>query len=199
MSEVNKQDNLSTKQEHTGNKCMISRRRFLLSSGAVIGATQLVSLSLLPGTASANVDAQMVEYPRKKIANLSDLKENKMVTFNYPDELTGSTCGIVRTGIECGGGVGNKKDIVAFSAGCTHQGGPLQATYKATDEHRTLGQCPFHLSVFDLRRHGIIVSGQAYESLPQILLEIEGNDVYAVGVLGLMFGRNTNLINTNTA
>jgi len=48
--------------------------------------------------------------------------------------------------------------------------------------------------LFDLRRHGIIVSGQAYESLPQILLELEGDKIFAVGMLGLIFGRVTNLM-----
>ena len=67
-------------------------------------------------------------------------------------------------------------------------------TYRATDEHRTMGPCPLHLSLYDLRRHGIIVSGQAYQSIPQVLLELDGDDIYAVGVLGLMFGRNTNLL-----
>ncbi|HAH02844.1 MAG TPA: arsenate reductase (azurin) small subunit, partial [Vibrio sp.] len=49
-------------------------------------------------------------------------------------------------------------------------------------------------STFDLRRHGIMVSGQAFESLPQVLLELEGDDIYAVGVMGLIFGRMENLI-----
>lgn len=65
-------------------------------------------------------------------------------------------------------------------------------TYNA--EHKTLGQCPFHLTTYDLTRYGIIVSGQAYQSLPQVLLEVKGDSIYAVGVMGLIFGRNNNLI-----
>jgi arsenite oxidase small subunit len=49
--------------------------------------------------------------------------------------------------------------------------------------------------VYDLRRHGIIVSGQAYQSLPQVLLEMNGDDIYAVGMMGLLYGRNENLMN----
>jgi len=43
-------------------------------------------------------------------------------------------------------------------------------------------------------RHGIIISGQAYESLPQVLLELDGDDIYAVGMMGLIYGRNQNLM-----
>jgi arsenite oxidase small subunit len=38
------------------------------------------------------------------------------------------------------------------------------------------------------------VSGQAYQSLPQVLLELDGDDIYAVGVMGLLYGRNENLM-----
>ena len=43
-------------------------------------------------------------------------------------------------------------------------------------------------------RHGILVSGQAYQSLPQVLLELDGDDIYAVGMFGLIYGRYDNLI-----
>jgi arsenite oxidase small subunit len=95
-------------------------------------------------------------------------------------------------GQKAGGGVGKQRDVVAFNTICTHQGGPLMGTYNA--EHKTLGQCPFHLTTYDLTRYGIIVSGQAYQSLPQVLLEVKGDSIYAVGVMGLIFGRNNNLI-----
>ncbi|MCK5424482.1 MAG: arsenate reductase (azurin) small subunit [Emcibacter sp.] len=193
MSEIISKEKTKTKK-HAGGKCLVNRRKFLLYSGATIGAAKVVSLTMFPGTAeAATMKARIVGYPRMKIASLKDLKKNDPIEFNYPDDGMNTTCVLIRTDIECGGGIGTKKDIVAFSAGCTHQGGPLQDAYKVTGEHRTLGQCPFHLSLFDVRRHGIIVSGQAYESLPQILLEIEGDDVYAVGMLGLLFGRNENM------
>ena len=57
----------------------------------------------------------------------------------------------------------------------------------------SLGACPLHLSTYDLTRHGILISGQAYQSLPQVLLELAGDDIYAVGVFGLIFGRYDNL------
>ena len=176
-------------------KCLVSRRKFLLFSGGAVAAST-VPITLFPGTAQAiQQTARVVGYPRKLIGSVSKLQDNKPTNFNYPDDGKNSQCMLVKMdGAQAGGGVGSKRDIVAFSYMCTHQGGPLQGGYKAIDEHRTLGACPFHLSLFDLRRHGIIVSGQAYESLPQVLLELEGDKIYAVGMLGLLFGRETNLM-----
>ena len=175
-------------------KCMMTRRGFLMTSGAAT-AVSTVGVSLFPGAANAfSSTAQVIGYPRKKIASLKQLKDNQPFDFSYPDDVRNNQCMLVKMGgAQAGGGVGKQKDIVAYSYLCTHQGGPMQGTYKVAGDQRVLGQCPFHLSTYDLRRHGIIVSGQAYESLPQVLLEIDGDDVYAVGMLGLVFGRNTNL------
>ena len=175
-------------------KCMMTRRTFLMTGSAATAAST-VGISLFPGAANAfSSTAQVVGYPRKKIAKLSQLKDNKPFDFNYPEDIRNNQCMLVKMGgAQAGGGVGKQKDIVAFSYLCTHQGGPMQGSYRVAGDQRVLGQCPFHLSTYDLRRHGIIVSGQAYESLPQVLLEIDGDDVYAVGMLGLVFGRNTNL------
>ena len=183
------------------NKCMMSRRRFMLYSSAAAASASVISLSLLPGSAyAATQKARVVGYPRKLIGKLSQLKDNKPLDFTYPDEQYSASCMLVKMGnVQAGGGIGPKRDVVAFNYLCTHQGGPLQGTYKVTGEHRTLGPCPLHLSLYDMRRHGIIVSGQAYESLPQVLLELDGDDIYAVGMMGLIFGRNKNLMESQEA
>ncbi len=192
---TNKDKECGSPREH--NSCMMNRREFMLYSSSTAAAASTISVSLLPGAAQAAMKqkARVVGYPRKKIARVADLKDHKPVDFTYPDDGPNAMCMLVKMGnVPAGGGVGEQRDIVAYSYLCTHQGGPLQGTYKATDEHRTIGPCPLHLSLYDLRRHGIIVSGQAYESLPQVLLEIDGGDVYAVGMLGLIFGRDKNLM-----
>lgn len=185
-----------TKKTPCAGACMVNRRQFLLYSSATAVSASTISVSLFPGSAQAAAQkARVVGYPRKLVAKLSELKDHEMVDFNYPDDGINSFCTLVKMGgVEAGGGIGPQRDIVSFSYLCTHQGGPLQGTYQANEEHRTLGPCPLHLSLFDLRRHGIIVSGQAYESLPQVLLEVDEDDIYAVGMLGLIFGRNNNLI-----
>ncbi len=98
---------------------------------------------------------------------------------------------LVKLGTPAGGGIGPDQDVVAFNAVCVHQGGPLSGSYKG--QTKTLGACPLHLSTYDLTRHGILVSGQAYENLPQVLLELDGDDIYAVGVMGLIYGRHDNI------
>jgi len=189
MSDLSKKD--ETAADH--GRCMLNRRQFLMYSGTAAVAASTISISLFPGEAQAK--ARVVTYPRKKVAQMSQLKDNQPLDFNYPDDGPNSQCFVVKMdGAKAGGGVGAQRDVVAFSYLCTHQGGPLNGKYQAVGEHRVLGQCPLHLSTYDLTRHGIIVSGQAYQSIPQVLLEVDGDDVYAVGMMGLLFGRNDNLM-----
>ena len=168
--------------------CLVSRRNFLVGGSAAL-ATMTVMIPI-PGREQA-LAAEVSHYPRKKIGRLSQLKTDKPVNFTYPDNEAHSTSLLIKLGAKAGGGVGRDGDVVAFNAVCTHQGGPLVAGYKA--KTKTLGACPFHLSTFDLTRHGILVSGQAYQSLPQVMLEVEGDTIFAVGLMGLIFGRHTNL------
>ena len=174
-------------------KCMMTRRQFLIGSASVAAAST-VTVTLFPGTAHAKkVAAQVKGYPRTYITDLSKLKANVPFDFNYPDG--GASSFIVNLGgVKGGGGIGPRRDVVAYSYVCTHQGGPLQGKYHAVGNHRVMGQCPLHLTTYDLTRHGIVVSGQAYQSLPQVLLELDGDKIYAVGIMGLLFGRHTNLM-----
>lgn len=177
----------------TGNAkkaCTMNRRQFLFASGATT-FTVMVTMGAGKGKA-AQVPALVSTYPRKKIAKLSELKQDEPLEFEYPDDGEYAASILVKLGTEAGGGVGKQKDIVAFNMTCTHQGGDMVDSYKA--EHKCLGPCPLHLSTYDLTRHGILISGQAYQSLPQVLLEVDGDDVYAVGMFGLIYGRYDNLI-----
>jgi len=168
-------------------KCLMNRRQFLLTGGI---ATTVVMVGI-PGMPEAQTPAAISTYPRKLIARLSELEADVPFDFEYPDEGEYAESILVKLGKEAGGGIGLDKDVVAFNYTCTHQGGPLQGTYQAAD--KALGPCPLHLTTFDLTRHGIFISGQAYQSLPQVLLELDGDDIYAVGMFGLIYGRFDNL------
>lgn len=163
--------------------CM-GRRQFLLAGASV------VIMSTLPGLAQA-VTLQVKHYERRRIASLGQLKLDEPLEFKYPFDDAQSSNFVVRLGKRAGGGVGAQQDIVAFNHYCTHMGGPLQGTYKKL--HKAMGPCPMHLTTFDLTRHGMVIAGHATESLPQIVLEVKGNDVYAIGVMGLVYGRHDNL------
>lgn len=167
--------------------CLMNRRQFLLTGGI---ATTVVMVGI-PGTPEAQTPAAVATYPRKFITKLNVLAVDEPFDFEYPDEGEYAESILVRLGTEAGGGIGPEKDVVAFNYTCTHQGGPLQGTYQAAD--KALGPCPLHLTTFDLTRHGIFISGQAYQSLPQVLLELDGDDIYAVGMFGLIYGRFDNL------
>lgn len=182
------------KEDQKPPRCAVTRREFLLSSAGALAASTVTIGGLWPDAAEA-VPAQVVTYPRKFIARLSALRDNQPVDFDYPDELANSASMLVKLGgVRGGGGIGPQGDVVAFSYLCTHQGGPMQGTYLAEGPHRILGQCPLHLTTYDLTRHGIVVAGQAVESLPQVLLELDGDEIFAVGLMGLLFGRHHNLL-----
>lgn len=168
--------------------CM-SRRGFLLAGGTVVALGAVG----LPGEVLAqNVKALRASYPRHKVASLKALKPGEPVSFNYPYPEVRNI--VVKLGTPAGGGVGAARDIVAFNQQCPHMGGPLDGTYKP--QHQVLGPCPMHLTTFDLTRHGMVVSGHSTESLPQIVLEIQGDDIYAVGVQGLIYGYSANVANS---
>jgi len=167
--------------------CLVSRRSFLLWSGI----TTSVIMVGFPGRPGAQTPAVVSTYPRKLIGKLSSLELDEPVDFEYPDEGDYAESILVKLGTPAGGGIALGRDVVAFNYTCTHQRGPPQGTYQAGD--KALGPCPLHLTTYDLTRHGIFISGQAYESLPQVLLELDGDDIYAVGMFGLIYGRFDNL------
>ena len=173
--------------ETEGTPCLMTRRNFLLLGGL----TTAVVMVGVPGLAEAETPAVVATYPKKFIARYSSLIVDEPVDFTYPDDGEYSDSMLVKLGTGAGGGIGPERDVVAFNYTCTHQGGPLYGTYKAQD--KALGPCPLHLTTFDLVRHGIFISGQAYQSLPQVLLELEGDDIFATGMFGLIYGRFDNL------
>lgn len=178
-----------------GEEACLTRRSFLIAGGSTLVT---VLLSSLPGMSSAKgkIQFRSTRYPRRKIGSLRELKTNTPMEFHYPHSHPNCAFMLIRLGREAAGGVGPDKDIVAFSKLCTHMGSSLNGLYKP--EFAALGPCPMHLTVFDLRRHGMVATGHATQSLPQTLLEIDGDDIYAIGVLGLIYGfhDNTSAITT---
>lgn len=181
----------ATGREAVNSPCL-SRRHFLLVGGA--GATTLLLGELFPGRVFAE-DAKrrgrFAAYPRKAIGQLSRLVQDQPLEFLYPDDGPHSISFLVKLGRPAGGGIGPAQDVVAFNALCAHQGGILRDAYRAP--HKVAGPCPVHLTTFDLTRHGIVVAGHATENLPQVVLELEGDDIYAVGILGLIYGYPSNV------
>ncbi len=166
----------------------MTRRSFLVSgaSGAMV-TLLLPELSAFAQPGVAVVD--LTEYPTKKIARLSQLRNGEPHAFTYPLEKQPNF--LVRLGEAAQGGVGPDRDVVAFSSLCTHMGGSLRGRYR--HDLKAIGPCPFHFSTFDLRRGGIPVHASATQSLPQVVLGTDGDDIYALGVRGLIYGYRDNL------
>lgn len=188
-----------TQKPQSGDPCgatdsafLLNRRQFLFGAGAVVTMLSMPSGMIRRGM-PAQVRAQMAQYERKSIAKLSDLKTGDVVAFNYPWEHAGSANFLVKLGEAAGGGIGPEQDIVAFNSFCTHQGGPLVGKFNT--ELGIAGPCPLHWTSFDLTRHGMVVAGHATLGLPQITLELEGDDIIATGVMGLIFGYYDNAVN----
>ena len=169
----------------------LTRRTFLKLGGGGIaaGAAALTSAGALAKEDVAQVGRVTLPYPEKPIGVADKLPVNKPLTFNYPDEA--SPCVAVRMGKPVPGGVGPNADIVAYSVLCTHMGCPV--TYDETSRNF---KCPCHFSVFDSEKEGQMVTGQATENLPSIILAYNDKDgsVTAIGVNGLIYGRQANIL-----
>ncbi|AJX94397.1 arsenate reductase (azurin) small subunit [Burkholderia pseudomallei] len=171
----------------------LSRRHFLkLTGGAAAGATVTVASTQAAQTTQATraeAGRATLPYTPKVIARAAQLRENAPLAFTFPDAL--SPCVMVKMGTPVLGGVGPDKDIVAFSVLCTHMGCPV-AYDAATREFN----CPCHFSKFDAEKAGQMISGQATEKLPSIVLDYNASNgtVRAVSVDGLIYGRQANLL-----
>ena len=179
----------------------LTRREFLLigaAGGAVAAVGVIVPLSQAarqdgqtaePGTTTTTTvppstpGAVVALFPKVRVATLSDVNATEPIKFEYP--LQGQHNVLVKLDTPVSYGIGPDEDIVAFSSLCTHMGCVVEE-YKP--EYRALGPCPCHFSVFDLAANGQASLGQATENLPQVLLSIEGEDVFATGVIRLVYG-----------
>lgn len=147
------------------------------SRRAVLGGTAALA-ALLASTSDATAGP-----PRKRLAALSDLKTGEPVVMPWP--TADHPVILVKLGRPARGGIGPDGDVVCFSMLCTHQGCPVGFA-----KGRLL--CPCHYSQFDPAVGGQCYQGPAHENLPQIRLVLEGDDVVAVGLEGLVWGRVEN-------
>jgi len=169
---------------------MCMQRRNVLIASAVASTTAVLQPHIASaesgGSTAVSVSAA---YPKLKVISLADIVEGEGVAFNYP--LNEQPNMLVKMGRPAQGGIGPDFDIVAFSVLCPHMGGSLRGRYQ--HDHGAMGPCPFHYSTFDLARGGVPVHASATQNLPQITLETDGKDVYAVGISGLVYGFRDNL------
>jgi arsenite oxidase small subunit len=166
--------------------CNPARRDFIRLGAGTLSAG--VAFAISPVAAEgAEAKAAAAVAPAVYVAPLDSVKENSVVPFAYPD--ADSPAVLLRLATAAQGGIGPGSTIVAFSVLCTHKGCPV--SYRA--EHKLL-ICPCHWSSFDPAKGGQMVIGQGSQALPQIELRVKDNVIQAVGINGLIYGRETNIL-----
>ena len=171
---------------------VMSRRSFLKMGSAAMITVTLPSYLRKAGM-PISFQAQVTAYPRQVIGKVSEMKPGEAVSFKYPWDDPAVTNFLIMLDEPAGGGVGPDDNIVAFNSLCPHQGGPLAGQFHG--DKGVAGPCPLHWTTFDLTRHGMVISGHATQGLPQIILETDGDDIVATGVMGLIFGYYDNKVN----
>jgi arsenite oxidase small subunit len=168
----------------------ISRRDFFKISSSVaagVGATVAGVGNAQAAPAPVPPGQVNLPYPTRAVGKASTIQSQPLM-FAYPDAA--SPCAAVKLGKPVKGGVGPNGDIVAYSTLCTHMGCPVvydgQGTFK----------CGCHFSQFDAEKGGQMICGQATENLPRVRLEYNSktDTVNAVGVDGLIYGRQANIL-----
>lgn len=104
-------------------------------------------------------------FVRQPIAEVGELEVGGAKTFAYPQGSTPRL--LVRTG---------QSSFVAYDQQCTHLQCPVVPAVAQGKLH-----CPCHNGWFDLQT-GVPLAGPPRRRLPRVLLELQGDTVFATGV-----------------
>ncbi|HEY0868232.1 MAG TPA: Rieske (2Fe-2S) protein [Fimbriimonas sp.] len=140
----------------------VSRREFfkfmtLASGGLAVGSTALAAWKALPH--------ERIDFEPVAIAKVTELETGQAKEFRFPRPedlclLVQPEPGVYR----------------AYSRRCTHLSCPVEWQ---PDKDRLY--CPCHNGAFS-PRDGSVLQGPPPRPLPEILLEVRGNEIFAVGV-----------------
>ncbi len=159
-------------------------RRQLLSMGAAAGVA-VGTGAINPAKVTAASATKPI--PEVIVAPLSEIQLGSQLLFEYPDNQSPAI--MLRLDGPIEGGVGPDQSIVAYSLLCTHKGCPV-----SWNPEQKMLICPCHWSSFDPALKGRMIIGQASQGLAQITLRIADGSVSAVGVDGMIYGRQTNIL-----
>jgi arsenite oxidase small subunit len=192
------------KKQNSSDSSPGSRRNFLkyamaASSLLLVGGIAAVTKAVNNPASPTGKTLGPKEFPRVKVAQLSDLQPNQPVTFNYP--LDNEPNLLVKLGRSAVGGVGPDGDIVAFSGICQHLGcifgfqapGTSPQCNSSYTADSPVGYCCCHGSVFDLIHGAAVIAGPSPRPQPQVKLEVDSSgNIFATGMgPPTIFGHNT--------
>jgi nitrite reductase/ring-hydroxylating ferredoxin subunit len=140
----------------------VARRDFgrflVLTSGAFVAGQAWIAVRHL-------VRANRPASPRTRIAALKEVPVGAAILFEYP--TPNDRCLLIRL---------DEGTLVAYSQQCTHLSCAVVPRVAEGVLH-----CPCHEGYFDLFT-GRNIAGPPPRPLPKILLEVVGDEIYAVGV-----------------
>ncbi|GAB4292196.1 MAG: hypothetical protein Kow0058_10840 [Roseovarius sp.] len=173
-------------ERESGRRVAINRRQ-LLSAGAAAGLSGGIAALASEAAVAQEAAAPERAAPRLEIARLDEIEVGAALDFFYPDDDSPAILLRLRDPVE--GGQGPDQSLVAFSTLCTHKGCPV-----GWNPEQEILICPCHWSSFDPAKGGRLIIGQASSGLPAITLQVAAGKIYATGVEGLIFGRQTNIL-----
>ena len=142
----------------------VSRREFfkflnLASGGLALGSAALAAWSKVPrGT---------IKFDEALLASAKDIPVGGFLEFSYPRPV--DLCVLIHT---------EPGKFVAYSRRCTHLSCPVEVQ---TDQNRLY--CPCHNGAFSMF-DGHVLQGPPPRPLPQIIIELRGDLIFAKGVKG---------------
>ncbi len=139
----------------------VSRRelaRFLTVGSALLAGANGVMVAV-------HFAARKRDFPARRVASITQLAQLGTMLFRYPTER--DPCILIRD---------EDGKPHAYSQVCTH----LSCAVVFRADENVL-YCPCHHGYFETRE-GRPIQGPPTRALPRILLEVRGDDVYAVGV-----------------
>lgn len=199
----------SKNQQYPSHEIDENRRGFLkvavtLSAILAVGGITAVSKSITERAGATNTSGN-TNFPKIKVARVSDLQLNQPIIFNYP--LDNEPNILVKLGQKASGGVGPQGDIVAFSQICQHLGclyafqapgssPTCDPSYKAAGPE---GHCCCHGSVYDFANGAKVISGPSPRPQPQVILNVDSSgNIYALGMTPpSIFGHDAGSSNTS--
>lgn len=159
-----KEDNY-THNINRNNERSLDRRGFMKT---MVGAAGMFAVASLPwGTLAAKelLGLANKEYPQQKIIDVKDIAIGESVEFHFPSKYDSAI--LIRLG---------QNKFVAYQNACTHLRCPV---YWVKEEKEMV--CPCHHGKFNVNT-GVPTAGPPRRPLPEIIVQVQGETIYAVRV-----------------